>query len=124
MDQARDEAVALRSPVIGQEHVLLAIGAAPESSGAKLLGTVGVDPAELRARLLMMIKPGRGGEPVATPRLARAVDEARAEAAEHGRQPTSADLVIGILRAGEGMGVLILGHFGVTLERAREAHAA
>jgi hypothetical protein len=61
---------------------------------------------------------------VATPRLERAVSEARAEADEHGRAPTSADLVLGILRSGEGMGVLILGQLGVTLAKAREAAAA
>jgi ATP-dependent Clp protease ATP-binding subunit ClpA len=121
---AKDEAARLQSPVIGQEHVLLVIGEEPAAPGGRLLAAVEVDVTDLRQRLLLLIKPGRGGEPVATPRLERAVLEARAEATEHGRTPSSADLVLGILRCGEGMGALILGHFGVTLAKAREAAAA
>jgi ATP-dependent Clp protease ATP-binding subunit ClpA len=124
LERAKEEAARLQSPIIGQEHVLLVIGEEPDSPGGQLLAALDVDAADLRERLLAMIKPGRGGDPTPTPRLVRAVDEARAEATEHGRQPTSADLVLGILRCGEGMGVLILGHFGVTLAKAREALAA
>jgi ATP-dependent Clp protease ATP-binding subunit ClpC len=121
---ARDEAVAIGSSVIGQEHVILAMSSHPDSIGGRALASVGVDPASIKGALMAMIKvvPGRG-EPEPTPRYLRALEEADAEATEHGRPATSADLLLGILRTHQGVGFQLMGYAGITEDRLRPAVA-
>jgi ATP-dependent Clp protease ATP-binding subunit ClpA len=120
--EARDRARELKSPVIGQEHVLLALGERPESSGGAAFAALGIEPGSIRSGLLAMISPGRAsGEPAPTPRLQRALEEADAEAGERGRPTTSADLVLGILRSHQGVGFQLLGYAGVGEDALRRA---
>lgn len=118
MDHARE----LGSPVLGQEHVLLALGGHPDSLGGRLFSAIGVDPSAIRNGLLGMITPrGAAGDPVPTPRFQKALEEAEAEASQHGRPTTSADLVLGILRSHAGVGFQLLGYAGIKEGDARTA---
>jgi len=109
----------LNSRIVGQEHVLLALAERPDSFGAELLVELGLGSGI--SVLEMWITPGATAEPNPAPtvRLVKAVEEADAEARESGRPATSADLVIGIVRAGIGVGYQLLRAAGVTLAEAR-----
>jgi len=117
-------ATELRSRVIGQEHVLLALIDEPDSLAAAMLGELGVYGS--LGVLPSLISAGAGAQPSPepTPRFRKALEEAEAEAAEQDRATTSADLVIGILRANIGVGFNLLRGAGVTLDDARAALAA
>jgi ATP-dependent Clp protease ATP-binding subunit ClpA len=119
---ARDEATAIGSSIIGQEHVLLGMSEHPDSIGGRALAAVGVEPGSIKSTLMTMVKvvPGRG-EPAPTPRFLRALDEADAEAADHGRATTSVDLLLGILRTHQGVGFQLLGYAGITEDALRAA---
>jgi ATP-dependent Clp protease ATP-binding subunit ClpA len=122
---ARDEAVAIGSSIIGQEHVLLGMSEHPDSIGGRALAAAGVEPGSIKKTLMTMIKvvPGRG-EPEPTPRFTRALEEADAEAKEQGRPTTSADLLLGILRTHQGVGFQLMGYAGITEDTLRPAVAA
>ena len=121
---AVEVATELGSKVVGQEHVILAIGDRPESLGSAAFAAVGVEPGSIRTGLLAMmggVRPAASTPPAPTPRLRLALEEADAEAAEHHRPTTSADLLLGILRAHVGVGFQLLGYAGVTEDRLRGA---
>lgn len=121
---ARDEARAIGSSVIGQEHILLAISEHPDSVGGRALAAVGVPPESIKTTLLSMITTVSGrGEPAPTPRFVRALEEADAEAAERGRPTTSADLLLGILRTHQGVGFQLMGYAGIKEDALRAAVA-
>jgi ATP-dependent Clp protease ATP-binding subunit ClpA len=121
---ARDEAIAIGSSIIGQEHVLLGMSEHPDSIGGRALAAVGVEAASIKKTLMTMIRvvPGRG-EPQPTPRFVRALEEADAEATEQGRPTTSADLLLCILRTHQGVGFQLLGYAGITEDTLRPAVA-
>jgi ATP-dependent Clp protease ATP-binding subunit ClpA len=123
---AVDVATELGSKVVGQEHVILAIGDRPESLGGAAFAAVGVDPGSIRNGLLAMmgaIRPAPSTPPAPTPRLQLALEQADAEATERDRPTTSADLLIGILRSHVGVGFQLLGYAGVTEAALRDAVA-
>ena len=123
IEGAVEEATRLRQPALGQEHLLLAVAAQPDSLGARALAALtGTDSDASRSTLLGLLRPGPAplsSPPQATPRTVLALEQAEAEAAERRRPTTTGDLLIGILRAGEGVGFQILTTAGVDLDRMR-----
>lgn len=61
MRLAGEEARALRHSFVGTEHILLALFLAPEGRAAQVLGSFGVDHAQVRTRVVRMM--GLGLEP-------------------------------------------------------------
>jgi hypothetical protein len=122
------EARQLNAAVIGQEHLLLAISALPDSLAARALAaTTGTDATEFRATLLGLLRPAPAAPPNPpgpTPRTVAALQQAALEAAEHGRPATTADVVLGILRTREGAGYQLLSGGGVAIDGLRDAVAA
>jgi ATP-dependent Clp protease ATP-binding subunit ClpA len=118
---AVEEARELRSRVVGQEHVLLALQRHPDCDAMAVLRALGLDVG--LSTLKLWITPGAepAAMPAATPRLRKALEEAASEAAGHDRATTSADLLVGILRAEIGVGYQLLRSAGVSLSAVREA---
>ncbi len=124
---AREEAFRLNHNWIGQEHVLLALAADPGPSATAMLGACNVSPEALAALLRNQLQPGAKavkGEIGLTPRLKKAVESAVKEADLLNHSVIGAEhLLLGLLRAGEGMGFDALESLGVSLEKARVAAA-
>jgi ABC-type proline/glycine betaine transport system ATPase subunit len=112
VERAFAEAVALNQPVVGQEHLLLALASDPDSLASRAITVAtGADQAAAAQQLRGMLTPrpdALSSPPKPTPRTMAALVQAEAEAADANRPVTTADLVIGILRAGEGIGFQIL----------------
>ena len=120
---AREEATRLRHTSIGSEHLLLGILRVPESAATGLLEPLDVDIAKLCGAVEAVAGSAqeRGVREVGLTAAARrairlAVEEARRR---KGHTIDAADLLLGVLREGQSMGVSVLTRFGVTLDQAR-----
>lgn len=127
---AEDEARRLWHGYLGTEHLLVGIAAERQGVARRLLAGVGVDLARVREAVLLII--GRGAAPAdaapvlpPTPRLRRAVEVARAEAARHGHDYVGTEhLLLGLLHrddsdGGPPVSIAILEHLGIDLDRLR-----
>jgi excisionase family DNA binding protein len=111
---------------IGQEHFLLAIAAAPESTAARALAAMGIDDKRLRASIELIVSPGPEGLSDdtmigLTPRAKRALELAATTAAGSGGPMSSKDILIGILGEGTGVGAAVLRAMGVEPDKLAAA---
>jgi ATP-dependent Clp protease ATP-binding subunit ClpA len=136
-----DEARRLQHHFIGTEHLLL--GLAREGGSKRVLESLGVGLDAVRARVAAIVSQSRTygqpwtgsaayGQPVSasagvpdasfTPGAQRALDEARLSARWF-RHPSlgSDDLLLGLLREGDGHAAQALGAVGITLGQASAA---
>lgn len=113
---------------VGTEHLALAMVASEDPTLADVFRRAGVDPDELRRltnELLGSPLPGfvtdRGiAARELTMRSKSVIDEAMLECAQSGRDAiTPLDLLLGLLREGEGVGAEVLRRLGVDLQRVR-----
>jgi len=120
---AEDEAVALRQPEIGTEHLLLGLLREGRGLAARGLRELGVEPDRLGQRVRARLPLGdiASDEPVTLGPAGRvAIEMARAEARRlHHDYVGTEHLLLGLLRHGEGPAFVALAGVGVTLERAR-----
>lgn len=97
---------------IGTEHLLLGIAGTPESAGARLLSSCGIERTAIEDKLEAMFKRGKGvavQEMVFTPRAKRVIELAFEEARDaNDRYIGTEHLLLGIMREGEGVGAQIL----------------
>lgn len=126
MEHARAEAAKYRHAYVGQEHILL--GLTVVEGGAKdALSQLGADEAKVRRLFEAGLAPGEGrprGKPELTPRARRAMCLAAEEAQRAGRVAYGPEhLLVGLLRANEGMGYQMLSSLGVNLDAVRAAFA-
>ena len=117
---AREEALARGHSYLGQEHFLLAFAREGDSVAGKMLGNLGVD-----IQLDIEVVIGRGDKPASgelglTPRAVKAIEFAVKEARDLGHDYIGTEhILIGIVRAEEGIGFELLESRGVNLERLR-----
>ena len=117
---AREEALALGHSYLGQEHFLLAFAREDDSVAGKMLSNLGVD-----IRLDIEAVIGRGDKPTSgelglTPRAVKAFEFAVRERRDLGHDYIGTEhILIGIVRAEEGIGFELLESRGVDLERLR-----
>src|SRR5258707_503491 len=121
--RAQVERSRLKHNYIGTEHLLLGLVREGDGVAAKVLSNLGVDLAQVRATVELIM--GRGdrivlGEIGLTPRAKKvielAVDEARR--LDHHYVGTE-HLLLGLVREGEGIAGGVLESLGVNLEKVR-----
>src|ERR1700724_72705 len=109
---AQEEAQRLGNNYIGTEHILLGIISEGESLAAKVLETLGVNLAKVRAEVEAIV--GRGGqtvqqEMVFTPRAKRVIELAFEEARQLNHNYIGTEhLLLGLIREGEGVAARVL----------------
>jgi ATP-dependent Clp protease ATP-binding subunit ClpC len=118
IERAHEKANQLGHDYLGQEHLLLGIADCPDCPAASLLAKSGVRGDALSAAVLAKVAPGDAppsGRLQRTPSAKRAMRLASAWAKQAGRGAAgSEDILVGILRAGEGLGWEVLASLGVT----------
>src|SRR6202165_123175 len=120
---AQEEAQRLGNNYIGTEHVLLGIISEGESLAAKVLETLGVNLAKVRAEVEAIV--GRGGqtvqqEMVFTPRAKRVIELAFEEARQLNHNYIGTEhLLLGLIREGEGVAARVLTNLGVDPAKVR-----
>jgi ATP-dependent Clp protease ATP-binding subunit ClpA len=116
---AQEEARVLGHGFIGTEHLLLGLVAEGEGVGAKALAAVGVDLADVRARVLAVVPSGGtvDGPAPFTPRSKKVLEMSLREALQLGHNYIGTEhLLLGLLREREGVGAQVLVGAGVRLE--------
>ncbi|HEX2755416.1 MAG TPA: Clp protease N-terminal domain-containing protein [Candidatus Limnocylindrales bacterium] len=122
---AQDEAQRFNHAYIGTEHILLGLVREGDGVAAGVLTSMGIDLVKVRTAVEFIV--GRGDRPVVgevglTPGAKRAIELAIDEARVLGhRHIGTGHLLLGLVRAGDGMADEVLASFGVTLERTRTA---
>src|SRR6202521_3676200 len=120
---AQEEAQSLGNNYIGTEHILLGIISEGESLAAKVLETLGVNLAKVRAEVEAIV--GRGGqtvqqEMVFTPRAKRVIELAFEEARQLNHNYIGTEhLLLGLIREGEGVAARVLTNLGVDPAKVR-----
>src|SRR5579864_2994873 len=120
---AQEEAQRLGNNYIGTEHILLGIISEGESLAAKVLETLGVNLAKVRAEVEAIV--GRGGqsvhkEIVFTPRAKRVIELAFEEARQLNHNYIGTEhLLLGLIREGEGVAARVLTNLGVDPAKVR-----
>ncbi len=126
LQDASAEARRLGHESVGAEHILLAL-LRPEGPGAPLLARLGLDPAQVRARLEAGGRRGRGkgvGEELPyTSHAKRLIENASKEAREAGTSLTAEHLLLAALHEPRGVMTRILTDSGITSSQVRSALA-
>lgn len=123
LDRATETAIALQHNYVGTEHQLLALFDDPEGLAAQVLADLGVERAEVEARVLDLI--GRGPSPVSgpvplTPRALKVLEEAVNAGLDLGHNYVGTEhLLLGLYRGQSGVAHQILGELGADRDRAR-----
>ncbi|MCC6176793.1 MAG: hypothetical protein IT305_15910 [Chloroflexi bacterium] len=120
---AEEEALGVRHPEIGTEHLLVGLLREGRGLAARALRALDVDPAELAQRVRSRLVPADilPDLPIeAGPGVRAALEMARSEAARLRHDYVGTEhLLLGLLRDGEGTAFVMLVGVGVTLDRAR-----
>ncbi len=124
---AQEEAQRLNHNYIGTEHLLLGLVREENGVAVRVLRDLGVDPQQLRERVERTV--GRGqraafGKLSLTPRTKRVIELAVDEARRLGHHYIGTEhLLLGLVRAGEGVAVDVLRGLGVGLDKVRSQTA-
>jgi ATP-dependent Clp protease ATP-binding subunit ClpC len=135
LSQARREAADLGHEIVGTEHVLLALLNVKDPALTTTFANLELNPAIVRGTTLAMlgISPeaqvvehasavGDVPELPFTRRMKDAIEWAMREAMEfNAGRVSSSNLLLGLLREGEGVAATALARSGVTIEKARDA---
>ncbi len=127
MAVAQDEAIRANHNYIGTEHLLAAlVRADPDGPAGRTLARLGVSLDKVRTALEFII--GKGEAPVGpaditlSPRTRKVLELARDEARRLGRPKVgAAEILLGLVREGEGIASGILASLGIQLETMRLA---
>ncbi len=123
MALAQQEAMRLGHDRIGTEHLLLGLMSESQGRAARVLSNLGLSLEQIRAAVEARV--GRQAlnpslPTRVTPRLKKALGDAVEEARRLGhRSIDTEDLLLGLLREGEGIAVGVLTSLGPSLERLR-----
>jgi ATP-dependent Clp protease ATP-binding subunit ClpC len=124
---AQEEAQRLNHNYIGTEHLLLGLVREENGVAVRVLRDLGVDPKQVRERVERTV--GRGqramyGKLSLTPRTKRVIELAVDEARRLGHHYIGTEhLLLGLVRAGEGVAVDVLKGLGVGLDKVRSQTA-
>ncbi len=124
---AQEEAQRLNHNYIGTEHLLLGLVREENGVAVRVLRDLGVDPKQIRERIERTV--GRGqramyGKLSLTPRTKRVIELAVDEARRLGHHYIGTEhLLLGLVRAGEGVAVDVLKGLGVGLDKVRSQTA-
>lgn len=122
---AREEAAKLRHSYVGTEHILLGIVRSSDSMAARILMSLGVSSASLRASVEAVSKPG-SSEGVSSPdliytsRAKKVLEEAMTEARELNHSYVGTEhLLLGLFRERKGVAGQALATAGLTATDVR-----
>jgi ATP-dependent Clp protease ATP-binding subunit ClpC len=124
---AQEEAQRLNHNYIGTEHLLLGLVREENGVAVRVLRDLGIDPKQIRERVERTV--GRGqramyGKLSLTPRTKRVIELAVDEARRLGHHYIGTEhLLLGLVRAGEGVAVDVLKGLGVGLDKVRSQTA-
>jgi C-terminal, D2-small domain, of ClpB protein./UvrB/uvrC motif./ATPase family associated with various cellular activities (AAA)./Clp amino terminal domain./AAA domain (Cdc48 subfamily). len=123
MALAQEEAIRLRHPNVGTEHILLGLVREGEGIAAKALAALGLSPEKVRNEVENLI--GIGTEPIPappfTPRAKKVIELSMDEARKLGHSYVGTEhILLGLIREGEGVAARVLGNLGVSLNKARQ----
>jgi ATP-dependent Clp protease ATP-binding subunit ClpA len=122
---AQAEAMGLKHNYIGTEHLLLGLLSEGDNLAAQVLTSLGVDLAKARTAVEFII--GVGAEPTApsditlSPRTKKVIELAIDEARRLGHRGVGPeDILLGLLREGEGIASGVIESMGLSLKKVRE----
>ena len=121
---AQEEARALRHNYIGTEHLLLGILREDEGLGARVLESLDVTVEEVRGQVARIV--GRGDEVTTgqipfTPRAKKVLELSLREALALGHNYIGTEhILLGLVRASEGVGAKVLTDFGADADTVRD----
>ncbi len=126
MALANQEAQRSNVPFIEPEHILLAMVREGSGVGTKVLRALGVDPSMVRERIEPLVKrgteKGQTGQLAATTHSRQVLDRALEESRDLNHTYVGTEhLLLGLLAETEGPASEVLGGFGLTLDKARQA---
>ncbi|ABZ83921.1 clpc ATPase [Heliomicrobium modesticaldum Ice1] len=119
---AKEEAVALKHPAVGSEHLLLGLIREGEGIGAKALLSMHLDLEQVRRQVIRLVGEGASepSEIGLTPRAKRALELANEEGRRQGVNYVGTEhILLGLIREGEGVAARVLAELGLTLEKVR-----
>jgi excisionase family DNA binding protein len=138
MSLATNEAQRLGHNYVGTEHLLLGLAREGEDVAARVLGSFKFDVAQARAEIQAILKQGQernsltskikmaisqaeiviaGRQSVLTARVKKVIELGVKEAQELGQDYIGTEhLLLGIIREGEGLAVVVLEHLGINLQ--------
>src|SRR2546429_2898665 len=120
---AQEEAKRLNHSAVGTEHILLGIVREGEGVASKVLESLNISPERVRAEIESAI--GRGErtpheEVTFTPRAKKVLELALDEARRLGHNYIGTEqLLLGLIREGDGVAARVLDAMGRDIERAR-----
>src|SRR5690554_5194717 len=123
---AQEEAVRFAHNFVGTEHILLGLVREGEGIAAKVLLSLGVDLAKVRAEIEKMIGKGKQESSTQnlnyTPRAKKVIELAIEEGRNLGHNYVGTEhLLLGLIREGEGIAAQVLANMGVDLAKARKS---
>ncbi len=124
LNLAAEEAVSLKHPAVGTEHLLLGLLREGEGVAGKALTNLGVDLNRARQEVVQIIGKGdvEHGEQIGlTPRAKMVLELANEEARRHGVNYVGTEhILLGLLHEGEGVAARVLQNLGVSAEKVRQ----
>ena len=120
---SEDQARILGHDFIGTEHLLLGLIVDEQCAAAEVLATFDVTPEKVRSKLQEIIEFSEASTADSlpqTPRAKKVIHYAHEEVVELGHLSVgSGHVLLGLIREGEGVAILILNHLDVDLQQLR-----
>jgi ATP-dependent Clp protease ATP-binding subunit ClpC len=121
---AQEEAAGLDHNYIGTEHLLLGLLRGPDTSAARVLESAGITLDAARQEVVEIIGRGQmapSGHIPFTPRAKKVLELSLRESAAlgHGHIGTG-HLLLGLIREGDGVAVVVLNRLGAELDQLKE----
>jgi ATP-dependent Clp protease ATP-binding subunit ClpA len=121
---AQDEARRLKHNYVGTEHILLGLLREEDGVAARVLDTIGVRLADVRAQVMRIVGVGDeviSGQMTFTPRAKKVLELALRQALSLGHTSIGTEhILLGVAQEAEGMGARILSDFDAGPERLRQ----
>ncbi|MDD2421922.1 MAG: Clp protease N-terminal domain-containing protein, partial [Heliobacteriaceae bacterium] len=118
----KEEAVRLKHPAVGTEHLLLGLIREGEGIAAKALLSLQIDLAQVRQEVINLLGEGETvpAEIGLTPRAKRVLELANDEGRRQGVNYVGTEhILLGLIREGEGVAARVLADLGLSLEKVR-----
>lgn len=123
LNLAHQEAINFGHDFVGTEHILLGLVSEGEGIAAKVLNSIGIDLAKIRAEVEKIIgkREAKINEITYTPRTKKVIESAMFEAAHLGHNYVGTEhLLLGLINEGEGVAAHVLTALGASSEIVRQ----
>ncbi|WAA12368.1 ATP-dependent protease ATP-binding subunit ClpC [Fervidibacillus halotolerans] len=120
---SQEEAIRLKHPNVGTEHILLGLVREGEGIAAKALSSLGLTSEKIQQEVENLIGIGKEQipSPSYTPRAKKVIELSMDEARKLGHSYVGTEhILLGLIREGEGVAARVLSNLGVSLNKARQ----